>query len=68
MVEQREQNYIQLMLTDVELFVCWQGELKEFNVCRLVIDDQSTDKLSRGKPEWKMRLLVQLELNMRPEK
>ena len=60
--------YIQLMLTNVELFVRWQGELKEFDVCRLVIDDQSTGKLSRGKPEWKMGLLVKLELNMCSEK
>ena len=61
-------TYVQLMLTNVELFVRWQGEFKEFDVCSFVIDDQSTSKLSGRKPKWEMRLLVQLELNMCPEK
>ena len=65
---QNSLTYIHLILTNVELFVGWQGEFKEFNVCSFVIDDQPTSKLSRRKPEWKMGLLVQLEFNMRPEK
>lgn len=54
--------------TNVQLLVCGQGELKEMNMSRRLIDDEPPSKLGRSKPEGELGRLTQLELCMNSEK
>ena len=51
-------------LTNIELVVRGEGQLKVLHVLCLPVDDKPPLKLPRGEPEGEVRLSVQLELHV----